>query len=50
MQKLSLKSMVMLCESCRIAHSENNEVVLHFFNFSVILYDFSNIQQNPYTI
>jgi hypothetical protein len=33
MQKLSVKSRVMLCKSCISTHKETNKLVLHLFRF-----------------
>jgi hypothetical protein len=46
MQKLSLKSMVMLCKSCRVIHQEPTKLSLHFSDFSRIFYEFYKIHPN----
>jgi hypothetical protein len=48
MQKLSLKSRVMLCESYRFDHKETKKICLQFYNFSMIFYDVTKIQ--PFTL
>jgi hypothetical protein len=50
MQRLSGKSMVGLCKSCRIFHIEPKNFSLHFYDFSLIVYGFSKFQQKPFTI
>jgi hypothetical protein len=41
MQKLSLKSVHVLCKRCRSADKEDNKIGFAFLRFSVILYEFS---------
>jgi hypothetical protein len=43
MQKLSVKSMVMLRQSCTSTHKETKKIVLIFYDSSAVLYDFSKI-------
>jgi hypothetical protein len=44
-QKLSLKSGVMLCESCRVVHIETKKIDFVFFWLSTIFYEFYKTQQ-----
>jgi hypothetical protein len=44
MQKLEVKSRIVLYKSCRVIQQETKKIVLHFPDFSVISYGFYKIQ------
>jgi hypothetical protein len=47
LKKLGVKSIVMLCKSCRSSHKEINKMVVHFSEFSRIFSDFSKVRPKP---
>jgi hypothetical protein len=50
MQKLALKSRFVLFKSCRVILKETNKIGFEFLSFFTNFYEFSMIQQNPFTI